>query len=55
MHVIKTHLKLQHRETMKTFELLEGLYRLRNDSLNDIIREKMKAKDLSRKAKDISI
>ena len=55
MHVIKTHLKLQHRETMKTFELLEGLYRLRNDSLNEIIRGKMKTKDLSRKAKDIAI
>ena len=31
MNVLKTHLKVQHRETMKAFELLEGLYRLRND------------------------
>ena len=55
VHVIKTHLKLQHRETMKTFELLEALYRLRSDALNDIIRNKMKTKDLSRKSKDIAI
>ena len=55
VHIIKTHLKLQHRETMKTFELLEALHRLKNDSLNDIIRGKMKTKDLSRKSKDIAI
>ena len=55
LNIIKTHLKVQHRETMKAFELLEGLYRLHNDSLNDLIREKMKTKDLSRQSKDIAI
>ena len=40
---------------MKAYELVEGLIRLRIDSLNDLIREKMYSKDMSRKSKDITV
>ena len=53
--VIRKHLKTQHRDTMMAYELLEGLHRLRNDSLNTLLREKMQAKDVSRKSKDIAV
>ena len=48
--VIKEQLKTQHRDTMMAYELLEGLYRLRNNSLSNVLREKMRAKDVSRKS-----
>ena len=55
MSVIRKQLKTQHRDTMMAYELLEGLHRLRNDSLNTLLREKMRAKDVSRKSKDIAV
>lgn len=41
--------------TQHNFELVEALCRMRIESLSDLMREMMKSKKLSRKAKDISI
>jgi len=41
--------------TQHNFELVEALCRMKIDSLSGLMREMMKEKKLSRKAKDISI
>ena len=40
--------------TQHNFELVEALCKMRVDSLNDLMRDMIKTKKLSRKAKDIS-
>lgn len=52
---IKSHLVADNGlATQHNFELVEALCKMRVDSLNDVMRDMIRSKKLSRKAKDIS-